>query len=503
MSELHLYNTLARSDEAFEPLQPGKVRIYVCGMTVYDYCHIGHARAMVTFDVVTRWLRERGYQVTYVRNHTDVDDKIIQRAAELGEDPLALSARFIAALDEDLDRLGLLRPDIEPKVSEHLPAIVAMVQQLVDKGHAYAVEGDVWFSVESFSSYGQLSGKKIDDLRAGERIAVDGRKRHPGDFALWKAAKEGEVSWESPWGPGRPGWHIECSAMSAQHLGETFDIHGGGIDLVFPHHENEIAQSECASGKQPMARYWMHNGHLTLVDESGEPVKMSKSLGNVIRIRDLLDEAPAEALRLVYLDSQYRKPLPFGPSRIQEALAGVERVYLARQVLEAIAANPLAASAEQVAAELQGDAQDLYEQAVSFPSRFAEAMDDDFGTAQALGMLFDLARVVNRFGNHKKWWARSAGLASLALQCFRLSGRVLGIGGRDSAEFFDELTEKLLRRQGLDRAEIEARVAARQQARADRDWARADQLRDELDQLGVVLMDSAEGTAWRMRVAAS
>ena len=504
MSELHLYNTLSRTVEPFRPAVPGQVRMYVCGMTVYDYCHIGHARAMITFDVVARWLRERGLQLTYVRNHTDVDDKIIQRALELGEDPLDLSARFVAALDQDLARLGLLEPDIAPKVSEHIPGILAMVQALVDRGHAYAADGDVYFAVESFERYGQLSGKRLDDLRSGERIAVDGRKRHPGDFALWKAAKEGEVSWDSPWGPGRPGWHIECSAMATQHLGDSFDIHGGGIDLVFPHHENEIAQAECATGHGPFARYWMHNGHLTLVDETGEPVKMSKSLGNVIRIRDLADQVPAEAIRILYLDSHYRRPLPFGPTKLQDTLMAAERVYLARQVLEGVlAASPAVdvRDAGRVADELSGDAAELFEQARTFSERFGQAMDDDFNTALALATLFDLVRVTNRFGNNKKAGKRAGPIALLALQAFELAGRVLGVGGRHSADFFAELTDKLLTRQGLSREAVQARVSERQEARAARDWSRADQLRDELDLMGVVLMDGADGTIWRMRVA--
>ncbi len=501
MSQLVLYNTLSRREEPFQPLEPGKVRLYVCGMTVYDYCHIGHARAMVTFDVVVRWLRERGLEVRYVRNHTDVDDKIILRALELGEDPLALSRRFIAALDEDLDRLGLLRPDVEPKVSEHIGPIIAMIQRLIDRGHAYAVEGDVWFSVESFPRYGQLSGKRLEELRAGERIAVDERKRHPGDFALWKASKPGEVSWPSPWGPGRPGWHIECSAMSAEHLGERFDIHGGGIDLVFPHHENEIAQSECSSGQHPMAQTWMHNGHLTLVDEQGDAIKMSKSLGNVIRIRDLLDEAPAEALRLVYLDGHYRKPLPYGPSRLQDALGAVERVYLARQAMEAVAATGEGRPPQALADEQQGDTAELWAAVQAFPAQFAEAMDDDINTARALSALFELSRLANRFANQRKRWKGAGPLAQQALAAFDLAGRVLGIGGRDSATFFAELTEKLLRRRGLRRADIEQRVQARQRAREARDWAVADALREELEQLGVVVMDGPEGSTWRLRVA--
>ncbi len=502
MTTLRLYNTLTRQLEDFEPAEPGRVRMYVCGMTVYSYCHIGHARAMISFDVVYRWLREKGLEVTYVRNYTDVDDKIIARAAELGEAPLDLSERFIAALDADLAALGLEKPQVEPKVSEHIPQVVAMVERLVDRGHAYATDkGDVWFAVDSFERYGQLSGRKLDDLRAGERVAVNSDKRHPGDFALWKSAKDGEIAWDSPWGPGRPGWHIECSVMATEHLGETFDLHGGGIDLVFPHHENEIAQSECASGAHPFATYWMHNGHLTLVDDAGEPIKMSKSLGNVINIRDLLTEVPAEAVRVLYMESHYRRPLPFSRARLEDCLQAAERVYLARQALEAMAALPVAATPAELARDLGEDAQALVETVERFAGAFGEAMDEDFGTGRALAELFELVRAVNRFANHKKWWKRSSALAQQALACFDLSGRVLGIGGRDSDAFFGELTAKLLTRAGLSQAEVDAKVAARDAARASKDWAAADGLRDELDGLGVVIMDGASGTTWRMRVS--
>ena len=501
---LRVYNTLSRELEDFAPADPDHVRMYVCGMTVYDYCHIGHARAMITFDMVYRWLKERGWRVTYVRNHTDVDDKIIARAAELGEHPLALSQRFIEALDEDLGTMGMDAPTHEPKVSDCIPQIIAMVQRLVDKGHAYATEGgDVWFAVESFDRYGRLSGRKLEDLRAGERIAVNSVKRHPGDFALWKGAKEGELSWESPWGQGRPGWHIECSVMSTESLGQTFDIHGGGIDLVFPHHENEIAQSECATGEHPYARVWMHNGHLTLVDDEGAPIKMSKSLGNVIRIRDLAAQVPNEAVRILYMESHYRRPLPFSQARLGECLMGAERVYLARQVLEAMAARPVAATPEELARDLGEDAVALLETVRGFSEAFRAAMDEDFNTSRALAELFELVRATNRYANHKKWWKRSAALAQEALACFDLAGRVLGVGGRSSEAFFTELTDKLLHQAELSRADVDDKVAQRNAARAAKDWAAADALRDALDALGVVIMDGAEGTTWRMRVGAA
>ena len=492
---LRIYNTLTRTVEDFVPREPGTARMYVCGMTVYDYCHIGHARAMLTFDVVYRWLVERGLAVTYVRNYTDVDDKIIARAQETGEDALALAARFIAALNEDLERFGLALPQVQPKVSEHIPEILALTAQLIERGHAYAVDGDVYFSVPSFPSYGKLSGKRVDDLRAGERVAVDERKRHPADFALWKSAKPGEVAWESPWGPGRPGWHIECSAMSQRHLGAQFDIHGGGIDLVFPHHENEIAQSECGTGHAPYARYWMHNGHVHL----GE-AKMSKSIGNVIRIRDLLDEVPAEALRLLYLQTHYRSPLPFSTDRLAEALAGVDRVYTAREALEQMAAQAPTHTVDQLVRDFEDPAANLRDAARAFPTAFGDAMDDDFNTAEAAAVLFDLVRIANRFANLAKARPRAAALAREALACFDLAGRVLGIGGRSSAVWFAEVKQLRLRAQGLTEDGVQSLIDARLAARKAKDWAEADRLRDALAALGIVLMDSPTGTTWRMRI---
>jgi cysteinyl-tRNA synthetase len=493
---LRLYSSLSRSVEEFVPLIPGQVRMYVCGMTTYDFCHIGHARAMMSFDLVYRWLRERGYAVTYVRNHTDVDDKIIARALEVGEDPLALSNRFVDYLNEDLDRAGILRPDVEPRVSTHIPEIIDMVSRLVARGHAYAVEGDVYFRVLSFPTYGQLSGKRLDDLRAGERVDVDSRKEHPGDFALWKGAKAGEVAWDSPWGPGRPGWHIECSAMASRHLGEGFDIHGGGIDLIFPHHENEIAQSECATGHTPFARYWLHNGHLNV----GE--KMSKSLGNVIRIRDILDQVPAEALRLLYFESHYRSPLPYSASRLTEALGAVDRIYTAREALEQMAAQPEGADAATLVKEIGEAASELYSQATSFDQRFGEAMDEDMNSARAVAALYELVRAANRFCANPKWKKRGAALARLALPAFDLAGRVLGIGGRPAADWFNEVRVLRLRAAGRQASEVEEALAAREAARAAKDWAAADVIRQQLADWGVLIMDGAQGTTWRMIISA-
>ncbi|MFN7145408.1 MAG: cysteine--tRNA ligase, partial [Myxococcota bacterium] len=351
---IRLYNTLRRTIEPLETREPGKVGLYVCGMTVYDYCHIGHARAMLSFDFVVRHLRHRGYEVEFVRNHTDVDDKIIARAKEKGIDPLALSAMFVDALEEDLAGVGLLPPTRTPRVSDHIGDILDLIGKLVERGHAYKADnGDVYFAVESFPEYGKLSGKKLEDLRAGERVAVESAKRHPADFALWKAATgdPAEPVWDSPWGKGRPGWHIECSAMSRHYLGDTFDIHGGGIDLVFPHHENEIAQSECGTGHGPYARYWMHNGHLTFPrqTEAGvETEKMSKSLGNVVRIRDILAQVPGEALRMLYAGTHYRSPLPYSTEGLTAALASLDRLYTAKETALEVVQKSASAPIEQL-----------------------------------------------------------------------------------------------------------------------------------------------------------
>lgn len=501
---LQLYNTLSRSLEPFEPQEPGHARIYVCGMTTYDLCHIGHARAMMAFDVAVRYMRFAGYKVTYVRNYTDVDDKIIARAAELGEPPLALAKRFCDALDEDLAAMGLVEPDHTPKVSEHIEGIVAMTQTLVDKGFAYAAEsGDVYFAVDSFDRYGQLSGKKLDDLRAGERVAVDPNKRSAADFALWKSAKEGEVSWPSPWGQGRPGWHIECSVMSSHHLGDSFDIHGGGIDLIFPHHENEIAQSECAHGVHPYARYWVHNGHLSVVerDEAGEwqQVKMSKSLGNVVNIRDVIADMPAEALRWVYVRTHYRSPLPYSAEALQDAMGLLARLYEAKERAQAIAESASETDPAKLAKE-SAKAGELYALVSTFKESFQEAMDQDLNTALASSLVLDVVRTINRVSTDKATKKRGAALMRMALEVFETSAQVMGIGGMEPAEFFNELREKQARVQGVDTAWVEAQLQARLDARSAKDWAAADAIRDALLEKRIVIMDSPIGVTWRIQV---
>ena len=451
---LKIYNTLARAKQTFTPIIPGKVSMYVCGMTVYDYCHLGHARVMVVFDMVNRWLRSSGYEVTYVRNVTDIDDKIIARANENGETITELTGRFIDAMNEDAARLGVWRPDREPHATDYIHEMTTMIGTLIEKQHAYAADnGDVYYAVSSFAGYGKLSGKSLEDLRAGERVEVDAHKRDPMDFVLWKAAKPGEPSWDSPWGPGRPGWHIECSAMGARHLGAHFDIHGGGQDLQFPHHENEIAQSEGAHGCT-FVNYWMHNGFIRVDDE-----KMSKSLGNFFTIREVLEKYDAEVVRFFILRAHYRSPLNYSDHHLSDARQALTRLYNALRGLEL----------PQVEIDWQQP------EAV----RFKEALDDDFNTPEAFAVLFELANEVNRSGS-----LAQAGLLKA------LAGK-LGLLQRSPDEFLkggcDELSAE----------RIDALIAERLAARKGRNFAEADRIRDELSAQGIILEDTSQGTSWR------
>ncbi|MDW5378089.1 cysteine--tRNA ligase [Halomonas sp. HP20-15] len=456
---MQIYNTLTRRKEPFTPIEAGKVRMYVCGITVYDYCHIGHARVMVAFDVITRYLRSRGFDVTYVRNITDIDDKILKRADENGETIGALTERMIAAMHQDEGRLGVLRPDHEPRATAHIDDIVAMIETLIAKGFAYAADnGDVYYRVRKFADYGKLNNRNLDEMRSGARVEVDEHKEDPLDFVLWKAAKPDEASWPSPWGAGRPGWHIECSAMSTCCLGETFDIHGGGPDLTFPHHENEIAQSEAATGKR-YVNTWMHAGAVR-VDQQ----KMSKSLGNFFTIRDVLEVHDPEVVRYLLVASHYRSPINYAPEALTEARRSLERFYNA---LEGVT---------PVAGELDGQ----------FAARFEAAMDDDFNTAEALAALFELARELNRAKQDDPARAQT-----LAFELKRL-GHLLGLFEQEPGVFLQGGGEAL----PLSEAEIEARIVARTEAKQARDFAEADRIRDELATLGIVLKDSREGTAW-------
>ena len=458
---LKLYNTLSRQKEAFQPLQKGKVKMYVCGMTVYDLCHVGHARVMVVFDVVSRYLRASGFDVTYIRNITDIDDKIIQRAAENGESITELTERFIAEMHQDADALGVLRPDAEPKATASMPAIIRMIETLIEKGFAYAADnGDVYYDVSAFNGYGKLSGRHIDELRAGERVAVNEAKTDPLDFVLWKAAKAGEPAWDSPWGNGRPGWHIECSAMSAECLGEHFDIHGGGMDLQFPHHENEIAQSEGAHGCQSV-NYWMHNGFVRIDDE-----KMSKSLGNFFTVREVLNKYPAEAIRYFILSSHYRSPLNYAEDQLEQAKTAVTRFYHSLRGVKAADVN------------WQDDSE--------FAPRFREAMDDDFNSALALSVLGDVRQALN-LAREAEDIEKAEYLAGL----LRAMGEILGLLQQDADTFLMSGDDD------IDAAKIEQLIADRHAARKAKDWAKADEIRDAITAMGIVLEDEAGKTVWR------
>ncbi|WP_275096803.1 cysteine--tRNA ligase [Sedimenticola hydrogenitrophicus] len=457
---LKIYNDLTNQKQAFVPLEPGKVKMYVCGMTVYDLCHLGHARVMVVFDVVYRYLQAQGYDVTYIRNITDIDDKIINRANENGEPIAALTERFIQAMHEDAAALGVLEPDSEPRATAHIAEIIAMIERLLANGHAYvATNGDVYYAVDSFQGYGKLSGKTLQDLQAGARVEVGDQKRNPLDFVLWKAAKPAEPAWDSPWGAGRPGWHIECSAMSTCCLGDTFDIHGGGADLTFPHHENEIAQSEGATGK-PFVNYWMHNGFVRINDE-----KMSKSLGNFFTVREILARYQAEEVRYFILTSQYRSPLHYDDEHLDNARGALTRFYTAMRGLP-------------VAEPAGGEA---------FAERFLAAMDDDFNTPEALAVLFELVREINRVRAEDEGRA-----AALAGELRRLGG-VLGILQDDPEHYLRGGDVD----SGLSDARIEELIQQRQDAKAAKNWAEADRIRDQLKEQGVVLEDSPQGTTWR------
>ena len=457
---LSIYSTLSKSKDVFKPLVGNQVRMYVCGMTVYDYCHIGHARVMVAFDVISRWLRKSGYDLTYVRNVTDIDDKIIRRAQENGEPFEALTARMIAAMHEDEARLSVLRPDMEPRATDHVPGMHAMIQTLMDKGYAYAPgNGDVYYRVGKFAGYGKLSRKKIEDLQIGARIEVDEAKDDPLDFVLWKGVKPGEPSWQSPWGAGRPGWHIECSVMSNCCLGETFDIHGGGPDLVFPHHENEIAQSEAANGK-PYAASWMHAGAVRVDGE-----KMSKSLGNFFTIREVLQKYHPEVVRYLLVSSHYRSPINYAEDSLKEAKGALERFYNALKGLPAVA-------------PAGGEV---------FIERFAAAMDDDFNTPEACAVLFEMAREINRLRD-----GDAAAAAALAAQ-LRSLAEVLGVLQLPAEEFLQAGAGS-----GVDAVRVEALIAERLVARAAKNWAESDRVRDQLLAMGVVLEDGKGGTTWRL-----
>ena len=484
---IKLYNTATRRKEVFRPLNDKKVGLYVCGVTVYDLCHIGHARSAIVFDVLVRYLRARGFDVTYVRNFTDLDDKIINRANELGKKPMEIAEHYIDEFYKDMERLSILKPDKEPRATQYVEGMIQMIATLIEKGFAYVAGQDVFYSVEKFNGYGQLSGRRLEDMKAGSRIAVNERKRHPMDFVLWKGAKPGEPQWPSPWGPGRPGWHLECSVMSSHFLGPTFDIHGGGKDLLFPHHENERAQSIAANGGE-FARYWVHNGFVTIDSE-----KMSKSLGNFLTIRDALKEYHPEVLRLFLLSKHYRHPLDFSRNAVSDVQTGLVRIYRTLQRLNTLVGKPTT----QSETSLYGSLSDTKDHPLL--QQFTNLMDDDLNTPGAIGLIFetvkDMNRTMDKLGD--KTGTRDREKLVTEREHLLRCGNVLGILAEEPETFFQELSSS---KPEADPEEIESLVAERARARARKDWATADAIRNRLREMGVILEDGPKGTTWRYEI---
>jgi cysteinyl-tRNA synthetase len=473
---MEIYNTIRRDYQTFEPLQPGRVGMYVCGVTVYDLCHIGHARSAIVFDVLFRFLRTIGYSVTYVRNFTDIDDKIIDRANLLGVGTAQLAEKYIQAFYEDMDSLLVLRPSIEPRATHHIQPMIEMVQVLLSKGHAYVEEGDVYFSVATFPGYGELSGRRLEEMKAGFRVKVDEKKRHPLDFALWKSSKPNEPYWESPWGKGRPGWHLECSVMSNIYLGRTFDIHGGGLDLIFPHHENERAQSLCANGGQ-FARFWVHNGFVTVESE-----KMSKSLGNFITIRDAISQYHPEVLRLFLLSKHYRTPLDFSKEQVFREQNALLRIYRTLKRLEEIMGKHT----------MNLELEELFYHLQQVPG-FLDSLSQDLNTPAAIAALFSAVKEVNGIMDGAKRQGDEASLRQLR-DGILAAGKVLGILNQEPSQFFQEVAKS---RQEIQEEEIERLIEERASARKAKDFKRADEIRDYLKSKGVILEDTPKGTKWR------
>ncbi len=483
-----IYNTLTRKKEELKPIEPGHIKLYVCGITSYDYCHIGHARSALAFDMIVRYLRYLGNKVTYIRNFTDIDDKIIARAAEQDTSTEKLANRFIDEFYVDMDRLGVDRPTMEPKATEHIQEMVDLISELIDKDMAYPAGGDVYYSVNSFSEYGKLSGRNLEDMQAGARISVNENKTNPMDFVLWKASKPGEPSWDSPWGPGRPGWHIECSAMSRKYLGTTFDIHGGGQDLIFPHHENELAQSEGANAK-PFVNMWIHHGFVTIRDE-----KMSKSLGNFLTIRDILDHYHPEVLRFFIFSTQYRNPLDFSESAMQDAMAGLDRLYECVASVERMEAN-YSESTDTVASSKDNA------KINSMEERFQKAMDNDFNTAQAQGILFETAKVINKIMRQlpDKPAAKDYKLLQDGATTLKKLAAIMGLLQEKAEDYLAAKKAAMLAKISIGEEEIVELIQQRNQARIDKDWARSDEIRDKLLDQGIELKDGPEGTKWSVK----
>ncbi len=487
---IRIHNTSTGKKEDFIPLHEKKVGMYVCGVTVYDLCHIGHARSAIVFDTIYRYFRYRGLEVTFVRNFTDIDDKIIRRANEEGVDCKTIAEKYISEFNIDMGRLGLEKPSVEPKATEHIPEMIQLISILIQKGFAYPGGGDIFYSVEKFKDYGKLSKRNLEDMKAGARVDIDEKKENPLDFALWKASKPGEPFWESPWGKGRPGWHIECSVMSQKYLGETFDIHGGGRDLTFPHHENEIAQSEAATGK-PFVRYWIHNGFVNINKE-----KMSKSLGNILTIREILKDWHPEVLRLFFLSHHYRSPVDYSEDSFFEAKSGLDRFYSTLNAIQEELKKPLSQK------KLDSSVIEHCRQAIeSFQAQFEEAMDDDFNTAQALGYFYDLQTHLNSLLSISKGnpTEEIASILKQGLDHFIMKGWVFGLFREDPEKYLDRQKKEGLKRLKLTEEEIFRSIEERNLSRKEKNWKRADEIRNDLLSKGIVLEDTSLGTNWKLK----
>jgi len=487
---LRVYNTLTGKKEDFIPLQEKKVGMYVCGVTVYDLCHIGHARAAIVFDTIYRYFRYRGYGVTFVRNFTDIDDKIIRRANEEGVDCKTIAEKYIGEFNIDMGRLGLEKPSVEPKATEHIPEMIKLISTLMQKGWAYQGGGDIFFSVEKFKDYGKLSKRNLEEMQAGARVEIDEKKENPLDFALWKASKPGEPFWESPWGKGRPGWHIECSVMSQKYLGETFDIHGGGRDLIFPHHENEIAQSEGATGKT-FVRYWIHNGFVNINKE-----KMSKSLGNILTIKEILKDWHPEVLRLFFLSHHYRSPVDYSEDSFIEVKSGLDRFYSALNAIQEELKEPL--SKEKLDSPVIENCRQAIE---SFQAQLEEAMDDDFNTAQALGYFYNLQTHLSSLLSISKGnpTEEIASILKQGLDHFIMKGWVFGLFREDPEKYLDRQKKEGLKRLKLTEEQILRSIEERNLSRKEKNWKRADEIRNDLLSKGIVLEDTPSGTIWKIK----
>jgi cysteinyl-tRNA synthetase len=489
---IHIHNTLSGKKEDFIPLQEKKVGMYVCGVTVYDLCHIGHARSAIVFDTIYRYFRYRGYEVTFVRNFTDIDDKIIRRANEEGVDCKTIAEKYIGEFNIDMGRLGLEKPSVEPRATEHIPEMIQLISALMQKGLAYPGGGDVFFSVGKFKNYGKLSKRDLEEMQAGARVEIDEKKENPLDFALWKGSKPGEPSWESPWGKGRPGWHIECSVMSQKYLGETFDIHGGGRDLIFPHHENEIAQSEAATGKT-FARYWIHNGFVNINKE-----KMSKSLGNILTIKEILKDWHPEVLRLFFLSHHYRSPVDYSEDSFNEAKSGLDRFYITLNAIQEELAKPISPPQRKTDSSAIENCHQAIE---SFQTRFEEAMDDDFNTAQALGYFYELQTHLNSFLSLSKGnpTEEITSLLKQGLDHFSKIGWVFGLFREDPGDYLARQRKEGLKKLNFTEEEILRSIEERNLARKEKNYKRADEIRNDLLSKGIVLEDTPSGTNWKLK----